>query len=182
MTRFEPSRIYLVSAAVTLGLGAFFGWCAISWMPAIIAAVIFGAGSVILLALAFRPTIEIRETGLWIGKSRLDWQQIRRVDRTGWISPLVAHLTLADGRRIRLIYPGDVESSNRLTRILQQNATQALLDGVPYKDVWGLAESPQSVKQPMPSPRYRLLTEEDEAEVERLYQKLKTAGHLDPEK
>jgi hypothetical protein len=32
----------------------------------------------------------------------------------------------------------------------------------------------------MPSPRYPLLRPEDEAEVERLYQRLKAVGHLDP--
>ena len=33
-------------------------------------------------------------------------------------------------------------------------------------------------KQP-PAPRYRILRPEDEAEVERLYQRLKTVGNLD---
>ena len=35
-------------------------------------------------------------------------------------------------------------------------------------------------RKQLSSPRYRLLLPEDEAEVERLYQLLKTVGHLDP--
>ena len=34
-------------------------------------------------------------------------------------------------------------------------------------------------QQPAPLPRYRILRPEDEAEVERLYQRLKTVGNLD---
>jgi len=32
----------------------------------------------------------------------------------------------------------------------------------------------------LPGPRYPLLSEADEADAERLYQRLKTVGHLDP--
>jgi hypothetical protein len=35
-------------------------------------------------------------------------------------------------------------------------------------------------RRQLPSPRYQLLRPEDEAEVERLFQRLKTVGHLDP--
>ena len=37
-------------------------------------------------------------------------------------------------------------------------------------------------RKPAPPPRYRILKPEDEAEVERLYQRLKTVGHLDRKK
>ena len=41
------------------------------------------------------------------------------------------------------------------------------------------AEAPAPVRKELPSPKYRLMTPEDEAEVERLFQRLKSVGHLD---
>jgi hypothetical protein len=35
-------------------------------------------------------------------------------------------------------------------------------------------------RRALPSPRYKLLRAEDEAEVERLFHQLKTVGHLEP--
>ena len=56
----------------------------------------------------------------------------------------------------------------------------ALIDGIPYRQYWGEVLAPASErKQPAPLPRYRILRPEDEAEVERLYQRLKTVGNLD---
>ena len=104
------------------------------------------------------------------------------MDRTGWLSPLVVWLTLADERRIRLVYPGDLDSANSLLRHLRRNAREALIDGVTYRQFWGelLPPSPDTESGSPSQPRYRILCPEDEAEVERLYQRLKTVGHLDP--
>lgn len=131
-----------------------------------------------MLALAFRPSIEVSENHIAIGKRVIPWSDIRRVDRTGWISPLVVNLTLNNNRRILVIYPGGMDASNSLSRHIRRNAVAALLDGKPYAEVWGDPSVP-SQHRPLPSPRYRLLTEDDEAEVERLYQRLKSVGNLD---
>jgi hypothetical protein len=180
MVRFSPSRTYLSAAAVALGLAVFSGWCATNWLPALVPALLFAASGALVSWLACRPVVEVEERGLRIGARRIAWREIRRVDQTGWISPLVLHLTLASGERVRLIYPGPVESSNLLLRLVQRNSTGALLNGVPYRQIWGepAAAQPRGAAKP----RYRLLTEADEAEVERLYHKLKAAGRLDPEK
>ena len=56
-----------------------------------------------------------------------------------------------------------------------------LKSGVPRKVGWALLQVLAPVveaAQALP-PRYRLLRPEDEAEVERLYQRLKTVGNLD---
>jgi len=182
MMRFGPSRTYLSAAAVALGLAAFSGWCARNWTPAAIPAALFVASAALVFYLGTRPVIEVRDSGLIIGSRRILWSEIRRVDQTGWISPLVVDLTLAGGERLRILYPGAVESCNHLLRVLQQNSTHALLNGVPYRQVWGEPMPRQGAPLQEPAPRYRVLTEDDEAEVERLYQKLKTAGHLDPDK
>jgi hypothetical protein len=56
----------------------------------------------------------------------------------------------------------------------------ALIDGIPYRQYWGEVLTANSGRKMLPSPRYRLLLPEDEAEVERLYQRLKAVGHIDP--
>lgn len=180
MTRFAPSRLYLSAAAVAMGLAAFSGWCALNWLPAIIPAFLFIASSGLVLFLALQPVVEVDDHHLIVGKRSIDWREVRRVDQTGWVAPLVVFLTVVDGTRLRLLYPGDTTSANRLLTMIQQRSTEALINGVPYRQIFGDPNPEQ--RQPLPSPRYRLLTEDDEAEVERLYQILRTAGRIDPEK
>ena len=179
MTRYSPSHNYLAAGMTAATMGGFSVWVALGWAPAVIPAVLFFVSAFVLILLALRPPIEIRDRFLVIGRRRIAWLDIRRVDRTGWVSVLVVHLTLADRSRIRLIYPGDPDSSDSLLRHLRRFATQALIDGVPYRQFWE-KEFPALRSSGKPrSPEYRLLREEDEAEVERLYQRLKTVGHLD---
>lgn len=178
--RFHPARTYLTLAAIALGLAVFSGWWTRLWLPAAIPAALFLATGGLALWLAMRPVIEVSEEGLRIGQQFIPWRDIRRVDQTGWIAPLVADLTLTGKRRIRIIYPGETTNSNRLLRLIQQNSTQALINGVPWRQIFG---DPPTVQRPQPAQqRPRLLRAEDEAEVERLYQKLRSAGRLDPEK
>lgn len=179
-----------------MGLAVFSGWCAYRWLPAAVPAVLLAASAGGVLWLGLRPSIEVTQEALRTGKRTILWREVRRVDQTGWVSPMVVDLTLADQTKIRLIYPGETEHSNRLLRIIQQRSTEALINGVPYRRIFG--ESVQrdaraketgsketgarETGAKLSSPRYRLLTEDDEAEVERLYQKLRAAGRLDPEK
>jgi hypothetical protein len=107
---------------------------------------------------------------------------IRRVDRAfSWVSPLVIRLTLFDDSRVMLVYSGDLDSCNSLLRNLRRLSRDALIDGVPYRQYWGevLVPAADRKQQPPTPPRYRILRPEDEAEVERLYQRLKTVGNLD---
>lgn len=184
MIRFTPARTYLTAAAVALGLAAFSGWCALSWLPAAIPAVLLLASACFVLWLGLHPTVEVTDTHLHFGKRQIVWTSVRRIDQTGWVAPMVVDLTLAEGPKIRLIYPGDTESANRLLRLIQQRSTQSLINGVPHAQIFGEMAKPQSPapKEAVPSPRRPLLTPEDEAEVERLYHRLRTAGRLDPEK
>jgi hypothetical protein len=81
---------------------------------------------------------------------------------------------------MNLLFPGDLESCNVLLRHLRRLSRDALIDGIPYRQYWGeVLTSPAERKQTPPLPRYRILRPEDEAEVERLYQRLKTVGNLD---
>jgi hypothetical protein len=134
------------------------------------------------LFIALQPPIEIHESHLRIKRRNIAWNQIRRLDRTGWVSPLVVHVTLLDDERILLIYPGDLDSANSLLRHLRRYSREALIDGIPYRQFWGDALQGTAERRQLPSPKYHLLRPEDEAEVERMFQRLKTVGHIDPKK
>jgi hypothetical protein len=179
MTRYLPARHYLwfgIAAVVFAGGSGALGW---GWPPAFIPASLFLATATLLFLAAFRPAIEVHEGHLSIGKRHIPWMDIRRLDRTGWISPLILRLTLYDDSRIILIYPGDLDSCNSLLRHLRRFSTDALIDGIPYRQYWGELLAPGSERKQVAPPRYRVLRPEDEAEVERLYQRLKTVGNLD---
>lgn len=178
MTNYPPSRHYLSAGLVAVVLAVFSGWVAMQWAPAWIASVLFVGSAMILLLLALQPAVEVYEHHLALGKRIIQWNEIRRLDRTSWISPLVIQLTLTGERRVTLVYPGDIDSGKSLLRHLRRCARNALIDGIAYKQFWGEA-LPSQERRSLPSPRYRLLRPEDEAEVERLFQRLKTVGHLD---
>ena len=179
MTRYVPARHYLymgITAVVLAGFSAWLGW---SWAMAFIPAGLFLVTAIALLVMAFHPVIEVNESHLAIGKRHIPWMDIRRLDRTGWISPLIVRLTLYDDARVILIYPGDLDSCNSLLRHLRRFASDALIDGIPYRQYWGELLAPGAERKQVAPPRYRILRPEDEAEVERLYQRLKTVGNLD---
>jgi hypothetical protein len=179
MSRYVPARHYVSFGAVAMALAGFSGWLGLSWTPAFCPAVLFLVTAVALLALAFRPVIKVFDDHLEIGKRLIPWQDVRRVDRTGWISPLVVKLTLYDDETVVVVYPGEVDCCKHLLRTLRQMATSAVIDNVPYRQYWGELFGTGDAKQ-LAAPRYRVLRPEDEEEVERLYFLLKTVGHIDP--
>src|ERR1035438_10608472 len=97
MTRYLPARHYLWFAIAALALAGFSTWRALAWAPnswpgmvlAFLPAVLFVLTASLLLVLAFRPPIEVHEGYLSIGRRAIPWMDIRRLDRTGWVSPLV---------------------------------------------------------------------------------------------
>jgi hypothetical protein len=155
---------------------------------------LFAVSGLVLAAVTIRPAIEVYETHLAIGRRMIPWRDIRRVDQTGWNTPLVVVLTLYDRQRIHLLYSGDLDSSSSLLRHLRRFSREALLDGVPYREFWGelaavvrasepakkSSSASSDVDQDVSAPlRYPVLRSEDEAEVERLFQRLKSVGHLE---
>jgi hypothetical protein len=181
MTRYLPARHYITLGLVALGLAIFSGWLGIGWAPVYAPAFIFLLLSGLLLALAVRPPVEVHEAYLTVGKRMIPWMDIRRLDRTGWLSPLIVRLTLYDDSKITIIYPGDLDSCRGLLRTLRRMCRDALIDGIPYRQYWGeVMTTTGKTNRVPPSPRYRMLLPEDEAEVERLYQRLKSVGHIDP--
>jgi hypothetical protein len=180
MMRYPPARHYLSFGIAAFTLAAFSGWLGLGWTPGFIPCALFLVSGAILMYMAYQPAIELHPHHVSIGSRVIHWLDIRRVDRTGWVSPLIVRLTLFDDSRVVLIYPGNLDSCQALLRHLRRASRDALIDGVPYRQYWGemLANSPD-VKGQTAGPRYKLLRNEDEAEVERLYQRLKTVGNLD---
>jgi hypothetical protein len=187
MTRYVPARYYLgfgIAAVVLAGLLGWRGWASLpnslpAYALAYLPAALLLLTAAVLFALAARPAIEVHESYLTIGKRIIPWMDIRRLDRTGWISPLIVRVTLFDDSRFVMVYPGDLDSCNSLLRHLRRLSRDALIDGIPYRQYWGEVLAPGGDRKQPPAPRYRVLRPEDEAEVERLYQRLKTVGNLD---
>jgi hypothetical protein len=182
MTRYLPARHYRWFGISAVALSGLCAWMGTELPIAYVPAALFLLTAGVLFAMAFRPTIEIHEGYVSIGGRVIPWMDIRRLDRTGWISPLIIRVTLFDDSRVLLVYPGDLDSCNSLLRHLRRLSRDALIDGIPYRQYWGEVLSPgneRKQQQAAPLPRYRILRPEDEAEVERLYQRLKTVGNLD---
>ena len=179
MSCYRPARHYLPAGIVAACFALFSAWCGTRWWVALIPAVLFVASSLVLCYLGTRPAIEVDDRQLRMGSRGFSWGEVVRIDSTAWISPLMLRICLRDGRRIRLIYPGDIESSGRLLRQMRRAARQALIDGLSYSQYWGEVLPGSSQPRPQDPPRYRLLRPEDESEVEEMYQRLRTVGRLD---
>ena len=179
MSRYLPSRVYLwIGLAVSI-MAAYSGWKASIVHPAVFAFVPLALIACVCVFLGLRPPIELRAEHLVIGRRAIRWADIRRVDRAGWRSLLVVRLRLVGGRQVLVIYPGKLDSANSLLRHIRRSSRQALIEGRLYREFWGEALPAARERKPLASPRYRLLLAEDEAEVERLYQQLRTAGRID---
>ncbi|MCC6363846.1 MAG: hypothetical protein IT165_09995 [Bryobacterales bacterium] len=177
--RYSPSKQYQYAGVAALVLALFCACFAINWPLAWIPTGLFLATGSLMILLGLMPSIEVHETHLAIGNRVIAWEEIRRLDGTGFVSPLLLNITLSTGRRILLVYPGGLDSSNVLLRHLRRMSKEALIDGVPYYQFWGETPAPALERAALPSPKYQILLPEDEADVERLYQRLKAVGRLD---
>ena len=194
VARYKPSRRYVVFALLAICGTAFCAWTGLRWPATWTAAALFGATAAALAALLWQPPVEIHESHLQLGRRVIFWPEIRRLDQTGWIAPLAVRLTLSGDRRILLLYAGDLDSSTSLLRHLRRYSRNALLDGIPYRQAWGETEKAESGKMPRaetstdalppahrpPSAPYRpVLPAEEEEEIEKMFQRLKSVGRLD---
>jgi hypothetical protein len=180
MTRYVPARHYISFGLVALALAVFSAWLGITLTHGLlIPAVLFFLTAALLLSLAAQPAIKVFDAHMELGQRVIPWNDIHRVDRTGWISPLVVRMTLFDDERITIVYPGEVDCCKHVLRTIRQMSTSALIDGIPYRQYWGEMLGVPDSRQ-LPAPRQRVLRPEDEEEVERLYFLLKTVGHIDP--
>jgi hypothetical protein len=185
VARYRPSRRYILFAALAISGTAFCAWTGLRWPSTWIAAALFALTSAALIALVSRPVVEIHETHLQLGRRVIFWREIQRLDQTGWVAPLAVNLTLANDRHVRLVYAGDLDSATSLLRHLRRYSRHALLDGVPYGQAWGeMGKTPEPAAEPPPqqlppASHHPFLSAEDEQEIEKMFQRLKSVGRLD---
>ena len=179
---YAPSRVYArlawgaLGCAVLAFLAAWSAGLAYSFIPAFLCA----CAATALFWLAERPNIAVGDTQFSIGDRSVAWREVKEINSTRFVSPLVLDVRLTNSRRKWLVYPGAPERIAKLMYQLRRTSVQATFDGVAYSDYWtwnSLGSTP--APGPVPGTPVRMLNPEDEEEVERLYQRLKTVGHLD---
>lgn len=178
ITQYRASRYLLRGGFIALAIAVFAGWGALRWPYGWIAVGLALATAALIFFAALSPRIDVFESHLKIGGRAIPWAHIRGVDHLFSV-PLIVRLTLADKHRVLLFYPGDPDSCHALLRCLRRYSREALLNGISHKQFWGElpGHRPPTKDQPLPRP---LLLPDDEAEVERLFQRLKSVGHIDP--
>lgn len=177
MTRFAPSKHFVYMGIVAVVLGLMSGWVAWQWTPAIVPAALFFASALFLVWLSLNPAIEVTDRELKIGSRWISWSSITRIETTGWLTPLVMKLTTDKGKRVMMVFAGDLETSGRLKEMICNCAPHALLDGAPQRQRQAIIAVRNGKTAEME--RHPILTLEDEAEVERMFQRLREVGHLD---
>ena len=174
------SRLYARIGWAALGGSAIClicGWRApLAFIPAFLCAVT----SAVLFWLASRPPIRVSDTQFNVGERTIAWREVREINGSRLVSPLVLRVKLTNARKRLIVFPGEPERIARLLYQLRKNSYLATFDGVAYRDYWtwssmtALRGDSPSLEQPV-----RMLSPEEEEEIERMYQKLKTVGRLD---
>lgn len=177
MTRFTPSKHFVYLGIVAVVLGLMSAWVAWQWSPAIVPATLFFASALFLFWLSLHPVIELTDRDLAIGGRIVSWSSITHIETTGWLTPLVMKLSVEKGRKILLIYAGDLESSGRLKDMICHCAPHATLDGAPQRKRQATLAMRNGATAEIE--KHAILTQEDEAEVERMFQRLREVGHLE---
>lgn len=177
---FLPSRLYARVGWAALAGSLVCVLCGFRAPLAFIPGVLCAITSAGLFWLAAQPAIEATEEQFQIGDRVIAWREVREVNRSRFLSPLVIKLKLTNSRRKILIFPGEPDRIERLMFLLRRHSQLATFDGVAYRDYWtwlslsGGQGDTSTLDQPV-----RMLSPDDEDEIERLYQKLKSVGRLD---
>lgn len=177
---YQPSRLYARAAWIAVAGTAVCALCGVRAPLAFIPGGLCGITALVLFWLSARPPVRVAESQFNIGDRAIAWREVREINSSRFVSPLVLSIKLTNGRRKVLIYPGEPERIAHLIAQLRKNAYLATFDGVAYRDFWtwaslqGLPGEPPVSDQPV-----RMLSQDEEDEIERMYQTLKTVGRLD---
>ena len=143
-----------------------------------------GIDEVTLALVADGKGFRVGKDGTWTVEPRIVDRAIERIDPVtmrgvGCGHPLFGSAARNIRSEVLVILEADAPLPYGL--LLLGQSKEAVIDGKPYREFWGELARTASDAGPLASPRYRLLLPEDEAEVERLYQRLKAVRHLDPD-
>ena len=177
---YQPSRLYSRVGWAALGGSVVCILCGfrapLAFIPGLLCALTTG----VLFWLSKRPAIRIGDTQFNIGERAIAWREVREINSSRFLSPLVLKLKLTNSRRKTLVFPGEPERIARLMFQLRKNSSMATFDGVAHRDYWtwnGIREL--SGDNSISDQPVRMLSQTDEEEIERMYQKLKSVGRLD---
>ncbi len=177
---FVPSRLYSRVGWAALAGVLVSVLCGFRAPLAFIPGFLCALTAVVLFALAARPLIRIGETQFNIGERSVAWQEVREINSSRFLSPLILKIKLTNARHVMLIFPGEPERIEQLLFQLRKNSHLASFDGVAYRDYWTwLSLNGSQHENPVREQPVRMLSSEEEEEIERMYQKLKTVGRLD---
>ena len=177
---YQPSRLYARVGWAALAGSLICVLCGLRAPLAFIPGALCASTAAVLFWLSARPAIRIGETQFNIGERAIAWREVREVNSSRFVSPLILKLKLTNSRQKWLIYPGEPERIAKLIVSLRKNSHLATFDGVPYRDYWNWANlNSANPDQPAAEPPVRMVSQGEEEEIERMYQKLKTVGRLD---
>lgn len=176
--RYLPAVLYLrvgLGLACLAALLLFVGRYSVSMLPVVLLLAAFAASVIYLF---FRAPIEIHDSHLQVGRRIIPWESVSHVSSPSLHAPLVLPLTLNSERSYVLVYPGSRESGRKLLHQLRRHARFALIDGLPYRQYWDEDLENFRDRCLVTDQQWNVLTEEDEHEVEQLFQKLRSDGSL----
>ena len=177
---FQPWRLYARAGWAALAGSLVCVLCGIRAPLALIPASLCAATGLLLFWLSARPIIRISKSQLNIGERAIAWSEIREVNSTAFLSPRVMRLRLTNSRKKTLVYPGEPERIAYLTDAIRKCCYLASFDGVAYRDLWTWqSTAAASGEDRVPDHPVRMLNQDDEDEIERMYLTLKTVGRLD---
>jgi hypothetical protein len=185
---YRPSPMYARVAWAALAGSVLCLLCTLRAPLAAVPASLCALTAIGLFWLAARPEIRLGDSQFNIGERAIAWREVRQIKTNRLIarlvvSPLVLELKLTNSRRKALIFPGERDQIARLLFQLRKNCFLASFDGVPFQGhpANGRSKeiSPKRERKGSPSPPVHVLKPEDEEEIERMYQRLKSVGHID---
>lgn len=177
---FVPSRLYSRVGWAALAGSVVCVLCGLRAPLAFVPGVLCAGTAAALFWLAARPPVRIGDTQFNIGERAIAWREVREINTSRFVSPLILNLQLTNARHKILIYPGEPERIEKLLFQLRKNSQFATFDGVAYRDYWTwLSMNGPRSETPVLDQPVRMLSPEEEDEIERMYQKLKSVGRLD---
>ncbi|MFL6415378.1 MAG: hypothetical protein ACJ74Y_06880 [Bryobacteraceae bacterium] len=177
---YQPSPAYSRLGWASLAGSAVCVICGLRAPLAFIPGALCALTSVALFWLAHRPPIRIGTTQFNIGERAIAWQEVREINNSRFLSPLILKLKLTNSRRKALIFPGEPERIAKLLDSLRRHSALATFNGIAYRDYWTWNEvkelSGDASRDETP---VRMVSAQDEEEIERMFQKLRNCRDLD---
>jgi hypothetical protein len=177
---FVPSRLYSRVGWAALAGSLVSVLCGFRAPLAFIPGVLCVLTAAALFWLAARPPVRIGENQFYIGERCVAWCEVREINSSRFLSPLILKLKLTNSRRKTLIFPGEPERIAQLIDTLRRHSMLASFNGIAYRDYWTWNDVKELSGDHSPDETpVRMVSSEDEEEIERMFQNLRNCRDLD---